>query len=110
MSYRFWISARIGPRERGAEEALIVQLRHAQQNIGFFFLKNHGLANRLLERTFAAVEDFFALPLKSKLALAADQGFTGYIPLSGSLLKNSYVGTNTKPDLTETITFMRDLP
>jgi isopenicillin N synthase-like dioxygenase len=103
----------LGPyraRERGAEEALIVQLRHAQQNIGFFFLSNHGLSNRLLERTFAAVEAFFALPLKSKLALAADEGFTGYIPLSGSLLKNSYVGTNTKPDLTETITFMRDFP
>lgn len=103
----------LGPyraRESGAEAALTERLRHAQQNIGFFFLKNHGLSNRLLERTFAAVEDFFALPLKSKLALAADEGFSGYIPMAGSLLKNSYVGTNTKPDLTETITFLRDYP
>lgn len=96
--------------ERGAEQTLTLQLRQAQQNIGFFFLRNHGLSERLLERTFAAVEDFFTLPLKSKLALTADESFTGYIPISGSLLKNSYVGTNTKPDLTETLNFMRDFP
>jgi isopenicillin N synthase-like dioxygenase len=96
--------------ERGAEQTLTTELRQAQQNIGFFFLKNHGVSDRLLERTFAAVEEFFALPLEDKLALTADEGFTGYIPISGSLLKNSYVGTNTKPDLTETMNFMRDLP
>jgi isopenicillin N synthase-like dioxygenase len=103
----------LGPyraRERGAEGALTAQLRHAQQNIGFFFLKNHTLSNRLLDVAFSAVEDFFALPMKSKVALTADEGFSGYIPLAGSLLKNSYVGTNTKPDLTETITFLRDFP
>src|SRR5450755_2071840 len=97
-------------QERGAEQPLTKQLRKAQQNIGFFFLKNHGVSDRLVERTFAAVEDFFALPLDNKLALLADQGFTGYIPLSGSLLKNSYVGKNTKPDLTETLNFIRDFP
>jgi isopenicillin N synthase-like dioxygenase len=103
----------IGPYiagERGAEETLTELLRQAQQNIGFFFLKNHGLAERLLERTFAAMEEFFSLPLANKLALSADEGFSGYVRLSGSLLKNSYVGTNTQPDLTETITFMRDFP
>jgi isopenicillin N synthase-like dioxygenase len=97
-------------QERGAEQALTIQLRQAQQNIGFFFLKNHGVSDRLVERTFAAVADFFALPLDTKLALLADQGFTGYIPVSGSLLKNSYVGKNTKPDLTETLNFIRDFP
>jgi isopenicillin N synthase-like dioxygenase len=96
--------------ERGAEEVLAKELREAQENIGFYFLKNHGLSNRLLVRTFAAVEDFHALPLKSKLALIAGAGFSGYMPLSGTLIKNSYVGTNTKPDLSEAITFMRDFP
>jgi isopenicillin N synthase-like dioxygenase len=96
--------------EHGAEETLTLKLRQAQQNIGFFFLSNHSLSARLLERTFSAVEEFFALPLDSKLALTADAGFTGYVPVAGSLLKNSYVGTNTKPDLTETMTFMRDFP
>ena len=64
----------------------------------------------MIERTFAAVEELFALPLDDKLALTADEGFTGYIPVSGSLLRNSYVGTNPKPDLTETMNFMRDFP
>jgi isopenicillin N synthase-like dioxygenase len=50
-----------------------MELRQAQENIGFYFLKNHGLSERLLERTFAAVEDFHALSLKSKLALTADE-------------------------------------
>ena len=96
--------------ERGAEATLTAELDQAQQNIGFFFLKNHAVPDRLLARTFAAMEDFFALPLERKLALTADQGFAGYLPVSGSLLKNSYVGTNTKPDLTETMNFMRDFP
>ena len=63
--------------ERGAELALTAELGQAQQNIGFFFLKNHGVSDRLLARTFAAMEDFFALPLEHKLALTADQGFAG---------------------------------
>jgi isopenicillin N synthase-like dioxygenase len=96
--------------EPGAEKTLTVDLRQAQQNIGFFFVRNHGLSDRLLERTFAAVEDFFALPLDRKMALTAAEDFSGYLPISGSLLRNSYVGTNTKPDLTETITFMREFP
>jgi isopenicillin N synthase-like dioxygenase len=96
--------------EPGAQQALTTALQQAQQNIGFYFLCNHGISERVVERTFAAIEDFFALPLTDKLALKADEGFTGYIPVSGSLLKNSYVGTNTKPDLTETINFMRDFP
>jgi isopenicillin N synthase-like dioxygenase len=82
--------------EPGAEHTLTSALQRAQQNIGFFFLSNHGISDRLLERTFAAVEDFFALPLEQKLALNADQGFTGYIPVSGSLLR--------------TLNFMRDFP
>jgi isopenicillin N synthase-like dioxygenase len=103
----------LGPYLAGEAEAgrsLSLALRQAQQNIGFFFLSNHGLSARLLERTFGALEDFFALPADSKLALAADEGFTGYIPVAGSLLRNSYVGTNSSPDLTETINFMRDFP
>lgn len=96
--------------ESGAVEALTIELRQAQQNIGFFFLRNHGLSERLLAWTFAAVEEFFALPLEHKLALRTDEGFTGYLPVSGSHIRNSYVGTNTKPDLTETINFMRDFP
>lgn len=103
----------IGPYlagEPGAQQRMTAELRQAQQNIGFYFLRNHGLPDELLERTFAAVAQFHALPLASKLTLAAGDGFSGYIPLAGSLLRNSYVGTNTKPDLTATITFMRDFP
>ena len=96
--------------EPDAEQTLTTALQQAQQNIGFYFLNNHGISDRIIERTFAAVEDFFALPLNDKLALTADEGFTGYLPISGSQLRNSYVGTNPKPDLTETINFMRDFP
>jgi isopenicillin N synthase-like dioxygenase len=95
--------------EHGADTQLASELRQAQQNIGFFFLRNHGVPERLIERTLIAVEEFFALPLEHKLALSAHSDFTGYIPVSGSRLRNSYVGSNPEPDLTETMNYMRDV-
>ncbi|HEY1724149.1 MAG TPA: 2-oxoglutarate and iron-dependent oxygenase domain-containing protein [Steroidobacteraceae bacterium] len=96
--------------EPGAASRLASELQQAQQNIGFFFLNNHAVPERLIERSFAAVEEFFALPLEQKLALSARADFTGYIPVAGSQLRNSYVGSNREPDLTETMNYMRDVP
>ena len=48
---------------------LAAQVRHACENIGFFYATNHGVPQALIDRAFAASRAFHALPLSEKLKL-----------------------------------------
>ncbi len=48
--------------EAGALERLATELRHAQENVGFYFSVNHGIPRDLIARTHANLVRFFALP------------------------------------------------
>jgi isopenicillin N synthase-like dioxygenase len=57
------------------------QVGEASQNIGFFYLKNHGLPQDLIDKMFDASESFFQRPIdaKSKHMIGPDN--TGYSPM-----------------------------
>ncbi|PZU56258.1 MAG: isopenicillin N synthase family oxygenase [Sphingobium sp.] len=59
-------------------------LRHACENVGFFYLQNHGVPSEDIERCFDAAKRFFALPLEDKLY--------GYVPRSKQ--NRGYVAMN----------------
>ena len=95
----------------GALQTLAGQVRHAQEEIGFYYLTGHGVAQDLIDRTFDAIAAFFALPEDEKIALKVNEHQIGYIPPKASLLKTSVVAkdTNTKRDTNEAFQLMRDL-
>ena len=66
----------------GAVEALAVQLRHACEEIGFFFITNHGISDELISSIFAETKRFHDLPEGDKLALEINENQRGFITVS----------------------------
>lgn len=96
--------------EPGALEATAARLRDAFENIGFYFITNHGVAQSLVDRTFAEVARFHALPLEDKLRLRINQHNIGYLPLRGATTRHSQLNANNKPNVNEALFVKRDLP
>ncbi len=94
--------------EPGARQALADQVRRAQEEIGFYYLTGHGVPQDLIDRTFDAIAEFFALPDDEKIALKVNEHQIGYIPPKASLLKTSGIADNTKRDTNEAFQLMRD--
>jgi len=72
------------------------QLGKACKDIGFFYVKNHGISRALINTTFKCAEEFFALPLDEKLEYSMERHskcFRGYSPVLSELAdgkRNSY--------------------
>jgi isopenicillin N synthase-like dioxygenase len=92
---------------RGALDTLAAQLRHAQENIGFFYIAGHGVPQALVDRMFAATAAFHAQPMEHKLSVKIDSDQSGYIPIGGSVV-NSDLKRNNKPDQSEAIWIRRE--
>lgn len=54
-------------------------------DVGFFYIKNHGIAEEVLETAFAQAREFFDQPLDKKMLVDLHKGdsFKGYAPLMG---------------------------
>ena len=85
----------------GALPALAAEVKHACENVGFFYIRNHGVAEALVERAFAASKRFHALPLAEKLALRQNENNIGYLPVNASVQGASTVHQATKPNQNE---------
>ncbi|KAI0762015.1 Clavaminate synthase-like protein [Trametes elegans] len=74
-----------------ARKALAEEIRDACVNVGFFYVKNHGIPENIVSATVAAARRFFALPESTKAALDIHKSlnFKGYTGL---------LGENTNPD------------
>lgn len=72
----------------GGLEKVADDLGRAARDVGFFYVTNHGVDARLVERTFSASRTLFALPPEDKMALTKDFFKTnrGYVPLQGENL------------------------
>jgi isopenicillin N synthase-like dioxygenase len=92
----------------GARAALGVELRHACENVGFYFLANHGVPQALIDRVFAEVARFHAMPLDDKVALKIDHHNIGYMGMGASVTRSSQVAVNTKPNLNEAFFVKRE--
>ena len=89
--------------EAGAREKLAAELRHAQEQIGFYYIINHGVPQALIDRCFAELERFFALPFEEKIKLKFDEHMIGYVPSKWTVYETSPYNENTKKDRNETI-------
>jgi isopenicillin N synthase-like dioxygenase len=78
--------------EAGALPRLGKEIAQAAENVGFFYALNHGVADELLARTFAAARKFFALLLEQKLGIKLNNRGVGYLPINASVQSASNVG------------------
>jgi isopenicillin N synthase-like dioxygenase len=66
-----------------ARRRVAAALREACIGVGFFYLVDHGVAQALIDRTFAQAKRFFGQPLDAKMAIHIKKSkhHRGYVPL-----------------------------
>jgi isopenicillin N synthase-like dioxygenase len=96
--------------EPGALARLGEALRHAFTDIGFYFVRGHGVPEALVAEAFAAARRFHDQPMEAKLALRFDANNTGYLPMRGATTRLNALGAVQKPNVNEAVFFKRDLP
>ena len=94
--------------EPGALDVLAQHLRHACEDIGFFYAANHGVPQRIIDEGFAASRHFHALPLAEKLAIQLNENNIGYMPMNASVQAASTVHKATKPNQNESFFISHD--
>jgi isopenicillin N synthase-like dioxygenase len=92
----------------GAERRLAAELKEACENVGFYFIVNHGVTQTLIDDAFAETARFHAQPLADKMKLLIDDHMIGYLPLGHSTFRSSTVNRNTKHDLNEALFIRRE--
>jgi isopenicillin N synthase-like dioxygenase len=94
--------------ESGALQRLSQDVRHACENVGFFYALNHGVPQDIIDRGFAASRRFHALPLEAKLKVRLNQNNIGYMPMNASVQAASTVHKATKPNQNESFFISHD--
>jgi isopenicillin N synthase-like dioxygenase len=94
--------------ESGALEPLARAVGEACESVGFFYIRNHGVPDALVERAFAASRRFHALPLAEKLALRLNENNIGYLPVNASVQGASTVHKATRPNQNESFFVSHD--
>ena len=88
----------------GGREAVAARLREITMTIGFFYLKNHGIPQWLIDGAFAQNRRFHALPEEEKNRLTTRQddglsvGYRGY-SIRRDYVYNTTIVKDTQPNL-----------
>jgi isopenicillin N synthase-like dioxygenase len=93
-----------------ALQQLGAELRYALEEVGFYFIRNHGVSPALIAGAFEAARQFHAQPEDAKLALRINEHNVGYLPFRGSVTRHSTLNANNKPNRVEAFFIKRDLP
>ena len=96
--------------EAGELDRLGTELRRAFEEVGFYFIRNHGVPQRLVDAVFAEAARFHAQPIEAKAALKINEHNIGYLGMRGSTTRHSKLNANNKPNLNEAFFVKRDLP
>ena len=94
--------------EPGALDRLVPQVRHACEEIGFFYAAGHGVDDVIVDRAFAASRRFHGLPLDEKHALQLNDWNIGYLPVNASVQGASTVHKATRPNQNESFFISHD--
>jgi isopenicillin N synthase-like dioxygenase len=93
-----------------AVQRAAAQLRHAYEDIGFWFLTGHDIPRSLIDDAFEAARRFHAQPLDEKLKLKANRHNVGYLALGSSTTRASALHTTRRPNQLEAFLMKPDLP
>ena len=95
----------------GALETAAREFHRACTEIGFFFIVNHSLDPALVERSFAASRELFALPADAKLAVRMNEHQCGFQPSKVAMQTTGLGdGSAVKANANEAFKYTHDLP
>lgn len=94
----------------GATHRLAAQLRHVFENVGFYYIVNHGVPQSLIDDAFDAAALFHAQPLAQKLQIRLNEFNIGYLPMRGGTTRHSLLNADNKPNVNEAFFCARELP
>lgn len=80
-------------------------LRRAAEEVGFLYVKNHGIAEDAIARADAAARTFFALPRAEKEKVTINRFHHGFLALGEAKMESA-----TRSDLKESFVWGLDLP
>ena len=84
--------------DAGRRRAVALEIGAACRDTGFFYIRNHGVSQSLIDEVLLRTREFFALPLEQRLALDKKHSRCnrGYEPVQSQTLE-----AGTPPDLKE---------
>lgn len=88
----------------GAIAAVAEALIHAAEGTGFFYVRNHGVAQNVIDAMLATAQEFFARPASDKEAVAVNQHHRGFIRIGEAKMYGS-----AKVDLKESFVWGLDV-
>jgi isopenicillin N synthase-like dioxygenase len=78
---------------------LVIQLRTALENVGFFFITNHGISWEMIEGIYEQAKRLHFLPPTEKQSIPMDRTHGGYLDLGGGTSYASEIaGEERKPN------------
>jgi isopenicillin N synthase-like dioxygenase len=97
--------------DKGALARAARELQHAYEDVGFWFLKGHGIPQTTIDKVFAEVARFHAQPMSEKLKLPINEHNTGYLAIGKATTRHSDdISRNNLPNVNEAYFVKRDLP
>lgn len=71
------------PSSQADTDSFLEQLHTAMRDVGFFYIKNHGVSEKLQQDSLELTKTFFALPVEEKLKVETVNSphFRGYARL-----------------------------
>jgi isopenicillin N synthase-like dioxygenase len=100
----------VGPLLAGEPSAVArvaEEIGRACRNVGFFYIRNHGIAAEKIDRLVSETKRFYALPMAARMAYDIErvQRHRGYVPM-GAL----YADVGAEPDIQEGYEVSVELP
>ena len=95
------------PEERAKT---VAALKEALETSGFAYLADHGVSEDLVEKMRQMNMAFHDLPMEEKMALKINGFHRGYMPMSSSTIVTSSVAKVTKPNRSESLMVMHEVP
>src|SRR5471030_29028 len=91
----------------GAAEKAAAELRHAFENVGFYYLAGNGVPQALIDAQYAEAARFHAMPLDEKLKVKVDEHTIGYMPIQDKAPPNA-AAQGKKPSQNEAFFLRRE--
>lgn len=95
--------------EPGALERAAAELRYIGENVGFHYIRNHGVPQSLIDQTFEQARRFHAQPLEAKQKVKINEHMQGYMGMRASTTRSSDLTKDNKPNQNEAYFVQREI-
>jgi isopenicillin N synthase-like dioxygenase len=85
--------------------AVALEIRHAAEEVGFFYIHNHGIPEAVIKQAYYAAKDFFNLPKELKDCVKVNANHHGYLSVGEAKMEQA-----ERMDLKESFVWGLDLP